>query len=558
MLLTKMLRDDDNKYCVDCDAKGPRWASWNLGVFLCIRCAGIHRNLGVHISRVKSVNLDSWTPEQVVSLEQMGNSRARAVYEAMLPDGFRRPQTDSSLESFIRAKYEHKKYLAREWVPPPPPKVDWDREIDEEIERQKRKKKSSSSAVGSVGGTGTGLSLSSPLGSGGGSAANKKSAAAASNSSSSATGGASSAAASVPKLKAPASSLKSSSRNSSTASTATEGAGGTGQTGSGSTTLNTSGNSSAGTDLLGLSLNESTGGAGGNSSNSISGSSTANGSMANNGIDLLERKSNATDDLAKAEADFFNQSGGSGAGLAGGDAGNSKLTKDKIMALYGSGPAPGAFGGGGFGGFQQATVPATVAAAAAAAGSTFPSAVNMQPFNNGQPTNAFGAFQTFPANVALGGASGMMNGNQPPLAGGQQYVMPHGQPGMMYGNSMANGGAGTIPPVFLPTVIGPLTVAPGSQYPGMMAPPYAANHFLQQQQQAQHQHQQSVMGFPPMTGTAGAAAAGLGGVPAFATFPNSVPQQHQHQHQQQQQPPPTASDKLNNQFGTMNLRDVWQ
>lgn len=140
-LLTLMLRDEDNKYCVDCDAKGPRWASWNLGVFLCIRCAGIHRNLGVHISRVKSVNLDSWTPEQVVSLQQMGNSRARAVYEAQLPDGFRRPQTDATLESFIRGKYEHKKYVAREWVQPPPPKVDWDREIDEEMEKQKRKKK---------------------------------------------------------------------------------------------------------------------------------------------------------------------------------------------------------------------------------------------------------------------------------------------------------------------------------------------------------------------------------------------------------------------------------
>ena len=120
---------------------GPRWASWNLGVFLCIRCAGIHRNLGVHISRVKSVNLDTWTPEQVISLQQMGNSRARAVYEAQLPDGFRRPQTDTALESFIRAKYEHKKYLAREWVPPSPPKVDWAKEIDEELERQKRKKK---------------------------------------------------------------------------------------------------------------------------------------------------------------------------------------------------------------------------------------------------------------------------------------------------------------------------------------------------------------------------------------------------------------------------------
>ncbi|XP_011634387.2 stromal membrane-associated protein 1 [Pogonomyrmex barbatus] len=146
-LLTQMLRDEDNKYCVDCDAKGPRWASWNLGIFLCIRCAGIHRNLGVHISKVKSVNLDTWTPEQVVSLQQMGNSRARAVYEANLPDSFRRPQTDCSLESFIRAKYEHKKYIAREWVPPPLPKVNWDKELDEEAERQRRRKKESAEAT---------------------------------------------------------------------------------------------------------------------------------------------------------------------------------------------------------------------------------------------------------------------------------------------------------------------------------------------------------------------------------------------------------------------------
>ncbi|XP_045429085.1 stromal membrane-associated protein 1 isoform X8 [Pipistrellus kuhlii] len=65
LILSKLLREEDNKYCADCEAKGPRWASWNIGVFICIRCAGIHRNLGVHISRVKSVNLDQWTPEQI-------------------------------------------------------------------------------------------------------------------------------------------------------------------------------------------------------------------------------------------------------------------------------------------------------------------------------------------------------------------------------------------------------------------------------------------------------------------------------------------------------------
>lgn len=145
VILGNLLREEDNKYCVDCDAKGPRWASWNLGIFLCIRCAGIHRNLGVHISKVKSVNLDTWTPEQVACLQQMGNSQARAVYEANLPDNFRRPQTDSSLEAFIRAKYEQKKYIAKEWIPPPAPKPAFD--IEEEKRKEKEKKKSRTKAT---------------------------------------------------------------------------------------------------------------------------------------------------------------------------------------------------------------------------------------------------------------------------------------------------------------------------------------------------------------------------------------------------------------------------
>ncbi|XP_078129061.1 stromal membrane-associated protein 1-like isoform X3 [Sander vitreus] len=121
-ILSKLLREEHNKFCADCEAKGPRWASWNLGVFMCIRCAGIHRNLGVHISRVKSVNLDQWTPEQIQSMVDMGNSRAKQLYEAYLPENFRRPQTDQAVEVFIRDKYERKKYCNKEALTAAPPK----------------------------------------------------------------------------------------------------------------------------------------------------------------------------------------------------------------------------------------------------------------------------------------------------------------------------------------------------------------------------------------------------------------------------------------------------
>ncbi|KAM5182047.1 stromal membrane-associated protein 2 isoform 2-T2 [Mantella aurantiaca] len=112
-VLSELLLREENKFCADCQAKGPRWASWNIGVFVCIRCAGVHRNLGVHISRVKSVNLDQWTQEQIQCMEDMGNKKAKRLYEAFLPENFIRPQTDQAVETFIREKYEKKKYLDR-------------------------------------------------------------------------------------------------------------------------------------------------------------------------------------------------------------------------------------------------------------------------------------------------------------------------------------------------------------------------------------------------------------------------------------------------------------
>ncbi|KAM6903331.1 stromal membrane-associated protein 2 isoform 1-T1 [Lycodopsis pacificus] len=110
-VLNSLLALEENKFCADCECKGPRWASWNLGIFVCIRCAGIHRNLGVHISKVKSVNLDQWTQEQVQCVQEMGNAKAKRLYEAFLPECFQHPETDQSAEIFIRDKYDKKKYM---------------------------------------------------------------------------------------------------------------------------------------------------------------------------------------------------------------------------------------------------------------------------------------------------------------------------------------------------------------------------------------------------------------------------------------------------------------
>lgn len=116
-ILAIILSREDNKFCADCLAKGPRWASWNLGVLLCIRCSGLHRAMGVHISRVKSVNLDTWTKQQMLVFCCRGNGWAKEMYEAKLPKEYRRPQTDSSLEYFIRDKYEKKKYISPVEIP---------------------------------------------------------------------------------------------------------------------------------------------------------------------------------------------------------------------------------------------------------------------------------------------------------------------------------------------------------------------------------------------------------------------------------------------------------
>ncbi|CAO2625381.1 Arf-GAP with GTPase, ANK repeat and PH domain-containing protein 1 [Lemmus lemmus] len=103
-----------NSHCVDCDTQNPNWASLNLGALMCIECSGIHRNLGTHLSRVRSLDLDDWPMELIKVMSSIGNELANSVWEES-SQGRTKPSLDSTREEkerWIRAKYEQKLFLA--------------------------------------------------------------------------------------------------------------------------------------------------------------------------------------------------------------------------------------------------------------------------------------------------------------------------------------------------------------------------------------------------------------------------------------------------------------
>uniref|UniRef100_A0A8C5EI73 Arf-GAP with coiled-coil, ANK repeat and PH domain-containing protein n=1 Tax=Gouania willdenowi TaxID=441366 RepID=A0A8C5EI73_GOUWI len=106
-----------NERCCDCGQADPRWASINLGVLLCIECSGIHRSLGVHCSKVRSLTLDSWEPELLKLMCELGNGIINHIYEGSYQEqGLKKPLPTSSRqekEAWIKAKYVERKFLKK-------------------------------------------------------------------------------------------------------------------------------------------------------------------------------------------------------------------------------------------------------------------------------------------------------------------------------------------------------------------------------------------------------------------------------------------------------------
>ncbi|XP_063339488.1 arf-GAP with SH3 domain, ANK repeat and PH domain-containing protein 1 isoform X4 [Pelmatolapia mariae] len=115
-IIEDVLRMPGNEICCDCGAADPKWLSTNLGILTCIECSGIHREMGVHISRIQSMELDKLGTSELLLAKNVGNSSFNEIMEGNLPSPSPKPTPSSDMtvrKEFINAKYVDHKYARK-------------------------------------------------------------------------------------------------------------------------------------------------------------------------------------------------------------------------------------------------------------------------------------------------------------------------------------------------------------------------------------------------------------------------------------------------------------
>uniref|UniRef100_A0A6Q2ZPK8 ArfGAP with SH3 domain, ankyrin repeat and PH domain 1b n=1 Tax=Esox lucius TaxID=8010 RepID=A0A6Q2ZPK8_ESOLU len=115
-IIEDVLRMPGNEVCCDCGASDPKWLSTNLGILTCIECSGIHREMGVHISRIQSMELDKLGTSELLLAKNVGNSSFNEIMEGNIPSLSAKPTPSSDMtvrKEFINAKYVDHKFARK-------------------------------------------------------------------------------------------------------------------------------------------------------------------------------------------------------------------------------------------------------------------------------------------------------------------------------------------------------------------------------------------------------------------------------------------------------------